>query len=168
MFRTVPGVEREPSDIAEAEYALERLFRLSMSRRMHMRQTEAVGVAVTRAGYAVLRTLDELGPLQMGEIARQCSMDPAVAARQVSALVDDALVTRTAGHRDARVSVVQLTRAGRTVYRRIVAVRTAYMHEVLAGWPAADRAELVRLVDRLVGDLKDARFEPRSRKGKAA
>jgi DNA-binding MarR family transcriptional regulator len=152
-------------DVAAAERALERLFRLTVNRKVHTKQTAAVGVDVTRAGYAVLRTVDELGEATMGEIARQCSMDPAAAGRQVKALEDDGLVERNADDGDARVTVVRLTTAGRDVYRRIVAVRTAHMTEVLATWPAADRAALARLVDRLVDDLKAVPFRPTRAKG---
>ena len=151
--------------MAAAERALERLFRLTVNRKVHTKQTAAVGVDVTRAGYAVLRTVDELGEATMGEIARQCSMDPAAAGRQVKALEDDGLVERNADDGDARVTVVRLTTAGRDVYRRIVAVRTAHMTEVLATWPAADRAALARLVDRLVDDLKAVPFRPTRAKG---
>jgi DNA-binding MarR family transcriptional regulator len=152
-------------DVAAAERALERLFRLTVNRKVHTKQTAAVGVDVTRAGYAVLRTVDELGEATMGEIARQCSMDPAAAGRQVKALEDDGLVERNADDGDARVTVVRLTTAGRDVYRRIVAVRTAHMTEVLATWPATDRAALARLVDRLVDDLKAVPFRPTRAKG---
>jgi len=149
------------ADVAAAEHALERLFRLTNSRKMHTRQTAAVGADVTRAGYAVLRCLDEAGELSLGDVARECSMDPAAAGRQVNALEDDGFVVRRVSADDARVTVVRLTRAGEAVYRRIVAVRTAYMTEVLAGWSQRDRAALVRLVDRLVDDLKAARFRPK-------
>jgi DNA-binding MarR family transcriptional regulator len=60
---------------------------------------------------------------------------------------------------------VRLTPRGADVYRRIVAVRTAHMTEVLAGWPATDRAALARLVDRLVDDLKAVPFRPDANRG---
>ncbi len=152
----VPG---EPSDVAAAEQALERLFRLTVSRRMYSRQSAAVGAVVTRAGYAVLRSLHASGPLSMGDLARECSMDPGAAARQVKALEDDGFVHRAPGA-DARVTIVELTEAGSEVHRRIVEVRTAHLEEVLAGWSAADRADLTRLVDRLVEGLKSVPFRP--------
>jgi DNA-binding MarR family transcriptional regulator len=151
-------VARRPDDVAAAERALERLFRLTMNRKVHTRQTSAVGADVTRGGYAVLRCLDAVGELTLGEIARACSMDAAAASRQVRALEDDGFVERRATPDDRRVTVVRITRAGRGVYARIVAVRTTYMSEVLADWPAADVATLNRLVNRLVGDLEETRF----------
>lgn len=147
-------------DVVAAERALERLFRLNANRKAHMKQAAAVGADVTRAGYAVLRCVDEAGELSLGEVARQCSMDPAAAGRQVKALELDGLVERGEGADDARVTVVRLTAAGHDVYRRIVAVRTRHMTDVLAGWSPADREALARLVDRLVDDLRAVPFRP--------
>ena len=156
---------RVRDDVADAEHALERLFRLTMKRKVHTKQTAAIGADVTRAGYAVLRCIQEAGEPSLGEIARECSMDPAATSRQVKALENDGFVERRPTTGDGRVTVVRLTRDGRDVYRRIVETRTAYMSEVLAQWSAQDRATLARLVDRLVDDLKTVRFRPRARRG---
>jgi DNA-binding MarR family transcriptional regulator len=150
-------------DVAAAERALERLFRLTANRRMQSKQTAAVGADVSRAGYAVLRCL-ESGEMSLGDLARDCAMDPAAAGRQVKLLEDDGLLSRTPSVDDARVTVVRLTGDGRKVYRRIVQFRTDYMAEVLGSWPASDRATLARLVDRLVDDLQSVPF--RSRNGR--
>ena len=149
-------------EVAAAERALERLFRLTVNRKVHTRQTAAVGADVTRAGYAVLRCLNDAGELSLGLLARECSMDPATAGRQVRALEEQGLVMRTPTGDDGRVIVVGLTDRGRDIYRRIVAVRTTHMSEVLASWPSAERAALARLVDRLVDDLKSVPFRPGS------
>ena len=69
--------------MGSVERSLEQLFRLTVNRRMHQRQTEAVGADVTRAGYAILRCLDDAGELSLGDLARDCSMDPGAASRQV-------------------------------------------------------------------------------------
>ena len=148
--------------MAAAERALERLFRLAMGRKVHTRQSAAVGAVVTRAGYAILRSLDEHGDLTMGELAHHASMDPAATGRQVKGLERDGLVTRSTASGDARSTIVRPTGAGRDVYRRIVAVRTEHMEEVRASWPPADRTALARLVDRLVDDLRAVPFRPGS------
>lgn len=152
---------RVPNDTAAAEEALEHLFRLTGGRKMYARQSAAVGVLVTRAGYAILRTLDQDGRLNVGDLARACTMDPGAAVRQVKVLEEDGLVDRSTHADDARVTVVALTDAGRDVYRRIVEVRTSHLDQVLAEWSGHDRAELTRLVDRLVDDLIAVPFKPR-------
>jgi len=147
------------SDVGAVERSLEQLFRLTVNRRMHQRQTEAVGADVTRAGYAILRCLDDAGELSLGDLARECSMDPGAASRQVRQLEEAGLVDR-AGTDDGRVIALRVTARGRDVYRRIVAMRTAHMTEVLDGWNASDRSTLATLVDRLVDDLKKTPYRP--------
>jgi DNA-binding MarR family transcriptional regulator len=155
-------VARGEAGVAAAERALERLFRLTSSRKLQAKQTAVVGADVTRAGYAVLRCVEQTGELSLGDVARECSMDPAAAGRQVKSLEDDGLLERRGAEDDARVTVVRLTAAGRRVYRRIVDFRNDYMAEVLSHWPERDRAQLVRLVDRLVDDLKSVPIRARA------
>jgi DNA-binding MarR family transcriptional regulator len=85
-------------------------------------------------------------------------MDAAAASRQVRALEDDGLVERRPAPDDGRVTVLRPTRAGSRVFRRIVAVRTSYLADVLADWSATDHATLDRLVNRLVDDLERTPF----------
>ena len=140
--------------VAEAERSLERLFRLTVNRGPHHRQTAAIGVDVTRAGYAILRMLADSGEMPMGRLARRCSMDPAAANRQVRALEDAALVERVTDPDDARLAVARLTTRGRRTHDRIVALRVEQMTDVLNDWSQDDCNELVRLIDRLVTDLR--------------
>ncbi len=154
----VPGGALEAAAAVEA--ATERLFRLTVNRKMYARQAAAVGAVVTRAGYALLRTLVDDGPLGTGDLARRSHMDPGATVRQVKALEDDGLVTRTNDAGDARVTIVALTDRGREVVESIVEVRTAHLEGILADWSAADRTELARLVDRLVDGLQTTPFRP--------
>ena len=140
--------------VADVERSLERLFRLSSGRGLEGRQAEVVGADVTRAGYAILRCLADAGGQPFGDVARECSMDPGAASRQVRQLEATGLVERAAAAGDGRVAILRLTPTGGDVYRRIVEFRTGHMRRVLDRWPAAERTELVRLVDRLVDDLR--------------
>jgi DNA-binding MarR family transcriptional regulator len=148
------------SHVSEAEKSLERLFRLGANRKMYARQAAAVGAVVARPGYALLRSIDEAGEISMGDLARECSMDPAATGRQVRSLENDGIVQRVSGSADGRVVVVRLTEEGRAVYARIVEVRTSHLAKVLEGWPDDERIELIRLVDRLVDDLRSVPFKP--------
>jgi len=145
-------------DLSEVERSLERLFRLAMGRKTLSRQTDVVGASVTRTGYAVLRTLADESPLTMGELAARAHMDPAVAARQVAALHREGLVDRSAHSGDGRIRFIEPTASGLETYSRIVEMRETYMSRVLTDWSASDRRDLVRLVDRLVADLKRQPF----------
>lgn len=144
----------DSGDVAEVERALERLFRLSAGRKLHDRQAAEVGAVVTRAGYAVLRVLDDEGELSLGQIAERCVMDAAATGRQVRQLEADGFVERRAGADDARVTVVRATTRGRDAYRKIVTMRVSYMADVLDGWSVRDRKQLSTLVNRLVDQLR--------------
>ena len=141
-----------PEDVA-LERALEGLFRLGANRRFDARQSSAVGAVVTRAGYAVLRSLADHGTLTLRQVASASAMDSATASRQVMPLVEDGLVHRASADADARSVELSLTERGREVYDRIVEYRLAHLAQVTAAWSVADRATLGALVDRLVHDL---------------
>ncbi|MEZ5311052.1 MAG: MarR family transcriptional regulator [Microthrixaceae bacterium] len=132
------AVDRE--EMARAERSLEGLFRLSMGRRTLSYQANVVGVEVSRAGYAILRTLDDESPLAMGDIAARCHMDPAVVARQVDTLVKAGLVKRVDHVGDGRRRVIEPTERGADVYGRIIEMRTEFMSRVLADWSSTDRS----------------------------
>ncbi len=149
----VSGTAAAPAVDVALERSLEGLFRLGANRRFDARQAAVVGAEVTRAGYAVLRSLADAGSLSVGQVAAHCAMDTATASRQVAALADAGLVGRRPSADDARVLELSLTDRGRDVYERIVAYRLAHLGAVVAAWPAADRATLAAMVDRLVAGL---------------
>ncbi len=136
------------------ERALEGLFRLTANRRFGARQTEAVGAAVTRAGYALLRTLADGEVLNLREVADASHMDSAAASRQINQLVDDGLVSRRTAT-DARAIELALTPLGRDVYARIIAYRLTHLGNALANWTSDERGALQVLVERLASDLGD-------------
>lgn len=141
------------SGVVDLERALEGLFRLGANRRFNQQQAMTVGAVVTRAGYAMLRSLHDQGPLSVRRLADACAMDAATASRQLLPLVEDGLVERRGVEGDARQVELVLTDQGREVYERIVEYRLDQLTSVLEGWPDDERDMLSRLVLRLVGDL---------------
>ena len=140
------------------ERALEQLLRLNASRKVHARQVAAAGVRISAPGLALLRRIQEEGPLPLGELARRTEMDPAATGRQIRALEDEGFVRRGPSADDGRVTVVRVTPAGREARRRIGEVVGSHMEGVLATWSGTDRGELARLLTRLVDDLRSAQY----------
>jgi DNA-binding MarR family transcriptional regulator len=158
-----PGATEAPAaENTALERALERLFRLSGNRRFDARQAATVGATVTRAGYALLRSLSDHGPLGLRELATASYMDAAGASRQVSQLVDAGLVDRRGAADDARAIELTLTDEGREVYERIVHYRLHHLADVLSSWSEDDRSALTGLVDRLATDLGGGDFDDNS------
>jgi DNA-binding MarR family transcriptional regulator len=106
----------------------------------------------------LLRRIQEEGPLSLGELARRTEMDPAATGRQIRQLEDEGFVQRGPSAEDGRVTVVRVTPAGREARRRIGEVVGSHMEGVLATWSAPDRADLARLLTRLVDDLRSAQY----------
>ena len=139
---------RATVDVA-LERSLEGLFRLAANRRFESRQTAVVGAVVTRAGYALLRGLADHGTCGVRQLGTASAMDPATVSRQVSALIDEGLVERTAAEGDSRAVQLSLSAHGREVYERIVGYRLAHLTNVTRDWTAEDKATLASLVERL-------------------
>jgi DNA-binding MarR family transcriptional regulator len=136
------------------ERALEGLFRLSANKRSDAGQAQAIGVEVTRAGYAVLRCLSDAGTLSIRAVADACSMDAAAASRQVSQLVGAGLVDRRTADGDARTAELTLTDRGHAVYEDLVKYRLSRLGAAVGSWSPEDRATLAHLVARLTRDLR--------------
>jgi DNA-binding MarR family transcriptional regulator len=140
------------------ERALETLFRLNASRKVHARRAAAAGVVISQPGFVLLRRIQEDGPLSLGELARLTDMDPAATGRQIRQLEQDGLVERGPSSVDGRVTYVRVTPEGDDVRRRISEVLDQHMEDVLHEWSKADRADLARLLSRLVDDLRSAHY----------
>jgi len=137
----------------DLERALEGLFRLGANRRFDTRQAAEVGAVVTRAGYAVLRSLADAGSASLREVAEASVMDSPTASRQVVQLETEGLVERRAADGDARAVELSLTPQGRKVYDKVVQYRLKVLTRALDGWSQRDRAELQRLAAKLATDL---------------
>jgi DNA-binding MarR family transcriptional regulator len=146
-------------EIDAIERALEVLFRLHASRKVHARQVAAAGVRISPPGLTLLRRIQEEGPLSLGELARRTEMDPAATGRQIRQLEEDGFVRRGPSADDGRVTVVRVTPRGSDARRRIAEVIGSHMEGVVTAWSPADRAELARLLTRLVDDLRSAHYQ---------
>lgn len=110
------------------------------------------GVDIDRALFPLLVRVERRGPLGIGELAGLVGRDYTTVSRQVAKLESMGLVTRQAGERDRRVSVVVVTDAGRAMNQAFDAAREKLMWPLLSQWSAADRKDLTRLLRRLVDD----------------
>ncbi len=151
----LPEDELEP-----IERALQQLFRLNASRKVHNRQAAAAGIVISQPGFQLLRRIREDEGVQIGELARLTDMDPAAAGRQVAQLVEDGLVTREKASDDGRAVVIRITPRGAEVRRSLSLLGERHMSDVLSGWSAADRRRLAQLLPRLVEGLRTVSYRP--------
>lgn len=98
-----------------------------------------------------LRVLGRHDRLRPGELARLLGIAPRSATEVADALEDRGLVRRVADAADRRAVLVEVTDSGREFLRAWRTERRGQAERFLGVLPAADRAELVRIL-RLVAD----------------
>jgi DNA-binding MarR family transcriptional regulator len=146
------------TDLARTQRALEQLDRLRASRNGHAGLATAAGVDLSRPAYALLRRIEEQGPLALGELARATGMDAASTGRQVRKLEELGFVVRVPSSDDARVVFVEATPDGVRARRRVADVLDGHLRDVLDRWSASDRRALGDLLQRLVDDFRATQF----------
>ena len=108
------------------------------------------GAGARRYHVSVLTTLAEFGPLSQADLGRRCGIDRSDMVELINDLSAQACVARSPDEVDRRRNVISLTGAGK---QRLAVLRTlvdAAQDELLSGLSAADRAEFVSLLTRVV------------------
>lgn len=144
--------------IATIETAMVRLRRNVMRRRLA--RSRHAGETVDALQFAVVDAV-EAGPdagtdeVSVGAVAERLSIDPSQASRLVAQAIEDGLIRREASQRDGRRIGLILTEAGAALVARKRKLRRAYVDGLMAGWPAQDRRDFARLLDRFTRPLDD-------------
>jgi MarR family transcriptional regulator, negative regulator of the multidrug operon emrRAB len=100
------------------------------------------------------------GGVSIDGLRRIVGLTHSGAVRLVDRLAAAGLVERRGGA-DQRSVALRLTAEGRRAARRVLAQREATVEAALAGLPAADRAALVRVAERVLPQLVEAPGEER-------
>jgi DNA-binding MarR family transcriptional regulator len=113
-------------------------------------------VRVDRAGYLVMRMLDELGPVTANALARSLRLDSSTVTRQITALESQGFVERCANPADGRSSTIVLTRRGRQSMRDVEAERRRHIEALVSGWEDASQVDLGIALTRLNNALVES------------
>lgn len=118
------------------------------------------GIQLDRALFPLLIQIGRFGPLGVVELADRAGRDYTTVSRQVAKLEELGLAQRQKNARDKRVNEAVITAAGKAMTDKIDAARTQIYQQLFAGWPAEERAELTRLLQRFVGDFMAVDRQP--------
>ncbi|GGM08270.1 MarR family transcriptional regulator [Streptomyces fumigatiscleroticus] len=88
--------------------------------------------------YTLLGHLEESGGCRATDLAAHYALDKSTVSRQVAVLEQAGLVGRRPDPDDARVQILELTEAGRSVLARVTVRRRAAFRERLADWSEED------------------------------
>jgi DNA-binding MarR family transcriptional regulator len=119
--------------------------------RAALRATRAVDAAgVRRKPFSVLVALNEAGPASQADLGRRLALDRSDLHAIVAELERDGLIDRERDPDDARRNRVKLTARGRQQLRRLEAKVDSAQDDLLAPLTKAERADLTRLLTRVV------------------
>lgn len=132
MRLTTHGTGTRPLDEIELQSAvLVRNFEV-------LRRRGKVYVDLDGAEYLLLRTLDDLGPMDIGTLASALCVDPSTAGRQVGAMHAAGLVDREPAPEDRRRTIISVTDEGLRRTETVRHRRHDNLRELLEDWSPAD------------------------------
>ena len=110
----------------------------------------AHGISMTE--FLVLRELDRAPGkrLRRIDLAEAVGLTPSGVTRLLNPMEKIGLVSKEAGARDARVSLVAISAAGETIYRESSATFAETSKEILAPLGKTGRAAMARVLDALL------------------
>jgi EmrB/QacA subfamily drug resistance transporter len=138
---------RDDNALRELERALSLLAGREQRWALYERLATRAGVELAPPGLWLLARLGERSPMTEAELAEELPVDRAALAEALLELRLDTLVES----RDD--DTIGLTPGGRADYERLVAAKSARLHELLTGWQPDQEAELRRMIDKLGRDL---------------
>ncbi len=135
------------TEMALLQRALERLARRS-----------AIHRDLDRASYLAARTLEATGPISLKALAAKLGVDASTMTRQIATMEAAGLLHRDADPDDGRVSLIELSSAGRRKMRIVQRARRERIQHLFAGWTEHEQLEFGQLLRRFndaVSDTED-------------
>jgi DNA-binding MarR family transcriptional regulator len=143
--------------LEQIERSIGTIGRVGSSVLAARRRASRAGVDVSAPGMGILGVLERSGPLRVSLVARRAGMVGTLASRELRSLESAGYIERRASDDDGRGVVVSITPAGHQAYGDLRIASVAAAADALAGWKAADLADLARLLSRMADDFSAVR-----------
>jgi DNA-binding MarR family transcriptional regulator len=142
---------------SDEEVELAARMRLAVG-RLHRRFSRRAVAGLTPSQLSVLVTVEQHGPLRLGDLANREVITPPTVTRLVASLLDNALVKRVTDPEDGRAALIEISDSGVTLLEEIRRERTAFIAQRIARLDPAARAhvaEAVGLLEQLIDMPED-------------
>ena len=123
--------------------------------RLTRRLRQEAGGGLTPSQLSVLASVEQLGPIHLGALARAEGVAPPTLTRAIDRLEELGALQRTPDPVDGRAVRVELTRAGRAAINDLRSARVAFLAKGLASLSDEERF-VVREAVRLLGRMLEA------------
>jgi len=147
-------------DTAHQQIEQQMTVLLRRVQRIHLSTSDG-DVNLERSAYGILSKLFDEGPQRLGALATGFGLDPSTITRQVQALEELGLASRTTDPTDRRASILDLTQQGHEVLQRTRSHRRARLQKALDDWPESDLTDFGRLLKEFNASL-DALLDERA------
>jgi DNA-binding MarR family transcriptional regulator len=140
-----------------------------LSYRLH--KLNKLSDAVSAEAYAVqcglplgdarcLTAIGSAAPLSVNELAQRANLDKAQASRAAQSLVAQGLVSKQASEHDARGVVLRLTRRGKAMQGRLMALVAQRNHEIFGCLSPDEQRLLGTMLDLLIAHAEGGSGNP--------
>jgi DNA-binding MarR family transcriptional regulator len=126
---TVGGTADSSSSAEQVELAAR--MRLAIG-RLHRRISRRAVGGLTPSQLSVLATVEQHGPLRLGDLAVREVITPPTVTRLVASLQERDLVERVTDPVDGRAALIEVSQEGRALLEEIRRERTAFIAQRLA------------------------------------
>lgn len=116
---------------------------------------QKAGIQLDRALFPLLVGIERLGPLGIVDLADRAGRDYTTVSRQVTKLESLGLVERVKSASDRRLSQLTVTDQGKAMTNLIDKAREQMGQIVFESWDTKDVDDLVRLVSKFAGSIRD-------------
>lgn len=134
------------------EDAMTHLNRIINGRAADRVRMERSGIPISKPLMMMLRALYEHGPMTVGELGELNHMDKGYVSRSWRSLRAGGFISASESD-DQRTTTLQITPAGREVYRRWRRANATIVGQALHDWDDDDLESLVKHLERLLGSF---------------
>jgi DNA-binding MarR family transcriptional regulator len=134
--------------------ALNELYRLSGSAKVHADTVRRTGVQITQTGLRFLSLVADTPRISASDLAQALDVSQPTASRTLQQLENDGLVTRTTSDTDGRVSHYVTTAKGKKALAKVHGYHVERLSFALDGLAGKDRDGLADAVTELVRRLQ--------------
>lgn len=118
------------------------------------RRMMAQGISITREQGMVLKRLMEEDGLSQNVLARETNRDKTSAARLIARMEKNGLISRKTDARDGRVKLIFLTKKGKKVAGKIIAILNQISLEFLGEIPKSQQHQTYKTLHSIQEKLK--------------
>jgi DNA-binding MarR family transcriptional regulator len=141
------------SDVGQVEQAVSLIVRWATRNDVQQETMRRAKCDLPQGHVWLLARLERCGPARLSDLAVALGVDNSTLTPQAKRLERDGLIVRNADPRDRRAALLQVTRAGRGLLARLRSTRRAMISDLLADWPANQRAQAAKQLTRLAHAL---------------